>query len=69
MVELQIGCPLPLEITATVKVGNSQRWEREIHGRLADYAVLGEWFELTETRLAQLMQGLEILRAKWEIRS
>lgn len=41
---LQVGSPDPLSFVATIANG-SKRWESELHRRLCEWSLSGEWFQ------------------------
>lgn len=47
--QLQMGCPYPLRILATMR--GDQSAEKNLHERFAPFRVRGEWFKLEEPLL------------------
>lgn len=45
--DIQVGCPLPVEILYQVRTAEYVRLERKLHHRFAHRRITGEWFRLT----------------------
>lgn len=45
LIDLQVGCPYPLEIIKVIRSFDAPRTEAELHQALDEYRVVGEWFK------------------------
>jgi hypothetical protein len=56
---LQVSAPFAIEHVAHSQVDDAAALERELHSAYAHYRIVGEWFELSEADVQDVMQTLQ----------
>lgn len=55
--DLQVGNPETLQVVFTITTQHCKEWEEVFHEIYAAQKVRGEWFELTDTHLTEIMHS------------
>lgn len=59
---LQVGCPYPLTLIASMLVAESEKVETALHGRFRSLWIRGEWFEGSQDVLGMALQITNLAR-------
>lgn len=59
LIELQVGCPLPLTLQKITRFDDAGHAEDVLHERFNQFRVRGEWFKLPPAELAILFDLLD----------